>query len=154
MERPSWNKYFMDIATLTSTRSNCCRRNVGCVVVKNKRIISTGYNGTPFGIENCLDGACERCFSRNNNSSSTGSNLDLCICLHAEQNALLFASMDELNGSSLYTTSFPCLGCTKQIIQCKIKEVFYLEKYCSTTEEISIDLFKKAGITIHDSCVF
>ena len=79
--RPNWDEYFMKIAEATAARSNCCRRHVGAVIVKDNRIISTGYNGTPRGIKNCFDGGCPRC----NSNATTGEKLDQCICSHAEE---------------------------------------------------------------------
>lgn len=121
MSRPSWNSYFMDFARLSSTRSNCIRKSVGAVIVKDNKIISTGYNGTPHNIKNCFDNGCLRC---SNNNVESGKDLDLCICLHAEENAILH-SYQNLNNSELYCTHKPCIGCLKRIIQVGIKKVYY-----------------------------
>lgn len=124
-KRPSWNEYFSGIAKLTASRSNCIRRQVGCVIVNNNRIISTGYNGTPFGIKNCFEKGCQRC---NDRSVVAGSALEDCICLHAEENAIL-TSHCNLNGFTMYCTHKPCLGCLKRIIQVGIATVYYKIDY-------------------------
>ena len=142
--RPSWDEYFIDITKLTSKRSNCIRKQVGCVIVKDKRIISTGYNGTPFGIKNCLDGGCDRCL----NNTESGSNLDMCICLHAEENALLSASSIDTKDAVLDCTHFPCLSCAKKIVQCRISKVIFIEDYCSSVKHITEELFSHSGMTV------
>jgi acetyltransferase-like isoleucine patch superfamily enzyme len=98
MDRPSWDTYFINIAKLTSERSNCIKRRVGCILVKNKRILSLGYNGTPVGTLNCYQGGCKRCYDQwcNNNVDSAAKSLDLCMCLHAEENAILFNKREDL----------------------------------------------------------
>jgi dCMP deaminase len=143
--RPSWDEYFLQISILTSKRSNCIKKNVGCVVVKDNRILSLGYNGTPSGLPNCFDGGCHRC---NDNTSKSGENLDLCICLHAEENALLYIGSKELSGSTLYSTLMPCISCTKKIIQCGIKRVVYRDQYNTTLDKISLDLFNDTHILV------
>jgi dCMP deaminase len=144
--RPTWDEYFKNIAILASSRSNCMRKNVGCIIVKDNRILSTGYNGTPKGIKNCLDGGCERC--ANKDIFKSGEGLELCVCLHAEENALLFASYQEVKGSTLYCTHFPCLSCAKKIIQCEIKDVKYMNEYCFQIEDLTKKLFDDVGITV------
>lgn len=143
MNRPSWDQYFITIAKLTSQRSNCIKRKVGCIVVKDTRILSLGYNGTPKGTLNCFEGGCDRC-----KNSSTGINLDLCMCLHAEENALLFVSNSDLNGSTMYVTLLPCISCTKKVIQCGIRRVVYISEYESTTSQIAKEYMTKHGITL------
>ena len=112
--RPSMDEYFMSIAYLARLRSNCMKRAVGCVITKNKRIISIGYNGTPVNCQNCFQGGCERC----NNNTTSGVDLDKCLCLHAEDSAILEIGAKAAEGSTLYTTLFPCTWCSKVIIQC------------------------------------
>jgi dCMP deaminase len=148
MSRPSWIEYFAKIAELTSKRSNCIRKQVGCIIVKDNRIISTGYNGTPSGMKNCFDGGCERCYSNYLNNSFSGSNLDLCICLHAEENAMLSPSISDMTDGTLYCTHFPCISCTKKIIQCKIKKVVYINNYSDTLEKISKSMFETSNIIV------
>lgn len=144
MNRPSWDEYFITIAKLTSERSNCLKRKVGCIVVKENRILSLGYNGTPKGTLNCFEGGCERC-----KNSETGSNLDLCMCLHAEENALLFVSRSDLCNSTMYVTLLPCISCTKKIIQCGIRRVVYISDYESITSEISKKYLIENGIVVY-----
>ena len=145
MNRPSWDEYFLSIADLTSKRSNCIKRSVGCVIVSENKIISLGYNGTPRGVDNCFDGGCDRC---KNKLVESGTNLDLCICLHAEENALLFSDFDKLNNASLYVNLFPCLSCSKKILQCNIKRVIYKENYKPDIQEKSMSLLKGNGVEI------
>lgn len=123
--RPSWDRYFMSIADLASKRSNCMKRRVGALVVMDKRIISTGYNGTAKGLLNCNEGGCPRC----NSNTSCGKSLDSCLCLHAEENSLLEAGRARCIGATLYCTTAPCLGCSQMIIQCGITRVVYNEEY-------------------------
>ena len=145
--RPGWDEYFMKIAEATASRSNCCRRHVGAIIVKDKRIISTGYNGTPRGIKNCSEGGCPRC----NSKASTGENLDQCICSHAEENSIVQAAYHgvSVKDSTIYTTYSPCLLCTKMIINAGIKEVVYREIY--NFEDTVKSLFEEAGIIIRET---
>jgi dCMP deaminase len=143
-KRPTWTEYFIEITKLTSSRSNCIKKQVGCIIVKNNRIISTGYNGTPFGITNCFDGGCLRCCT----STESGSNLDMCICLHAEENALLSVSFNDTKDGTLYCTHFPCLSCAKKIIQCRISKVIYIDDYCSSLKELTDKLFLESKIIV------
>jgi dCMP deaminase len=140
--RPDWDTYFMNIAQVVKTRSNCCRRQVAAVVVKDHRIISTGYNGTPSGIRNCYEGGCPRCAG----SSRSGENLADCICAHAEENAIVQAAYHgvRLMGAMLYCTESPCLLCAKMIISAGIKKVVYAGKYPYTRQVAA--LFRQAGI--------
>lgn len=126
-QRPDWDEYFMDIAHVVSKRGNCCRRKVAALIVSDHRIISTGYNGTPRGIENCFEGGCPRCAS----SAESGENLGECICAHAEENAIVQAAYHGISvrDSTLYCTLTPCLMCTKMIINAGIKEVVYETEY-------------------------
>ncbi|KAF8820099.1 cytidine and deoxycytidylate deaminase zinc-binding region domain-containing protein [Cardiosporidium cionae] len=120
--RPSWDFYFMKMAFLASWRSSCLKRRVGAVVVRDNRVVSTGYNGTPSTMQNCNDGGCIRCA---NSSVTEGQHLDTCVCIHAETNALLEAGRAGCYGSYLYVTCTPCLSCCKHIIQVGIKQVIY-----------------------------
>lgn len=143
--RPSWDEYFITISKLTSQRSNCIKRKVGCIIVKDNRILSLGYNGTPRGTINCFEGGCQRCLDT---SGKTGILLDLCMCLHAEENAMLFVSKDDLLNSTLYVTLIPCIGCVKKIIQCGIRRVIYIENYSNQLDPISIQILNSANIEI------
>jgi dCMP deaminase len=124
--RLSWDDYFMYISIMASIRSNCIKRKVGCIIVKNNRILATGMNGTPSGVENCLDGGCPRC---NDPLVIQGTNLDSCFCIHAEENCLLELPRHAMIGSYIYCSSHPCLGCLKKIIQCGITKIFYFSDY-------------------------
>jgi dCMP deaminase len=126
---PDAEEYFMGIAMAVRRRANCLGSRIGAVIVKDGRIISTGYNGTPENMTNCLDGGCHRCAHKDQYPSGVG--YDLCICVHAEQNALLSAARFGISveGSVLYTTMRPCFGCTKEMLQAKIATVFYLHDW-------------------------
>lgn len=147
MNRPDWDEYFMQIAQDTKTRSNCLTRQVGAIIVKDKRIIATGYNGTPMGIKNCFDGGCERCLKRKKGQIQSGEDEDKCICVHAEQNALLQSAYHGISTKDgiLFTTASPCRNCAKMIINSGIKRIIAEEKY---PDEIAISLFKQAGIDL------
>jgi dCMP deaminase len=126
-ERPSWDEYFMNIAKVVAMRSNCIKRKVAAIIVKDKRVVSTGYNGTPRGARNCNEGGCPRC----NSMAPSGTALDECLCCHGEENAITQAAYHgtSLKGSTLYTTFAPCLLCTKMIINSGIVEVVYNLEY-------------------------
>mgnify|MGYP003972806351 CR=1 FL=1 len=149
MSRPTWDEYFIKIAKLVASRSNCSSRHVGAVLVKDRMIISTGYNGTPRNIKNCDEGGCKRCEDRKTGDVKSGERLDECICVHAEENAILQAAYNgvSLKGAYLYTSDSPCSYCTKHIINAGIVKVFYSEKYSLDT--MSNDLFKEAGIEFY-----
>ena len=117
----------MNIAYETARRSNCCRRQIGAILVRDRRIVSTGYNGTPLGVKNCFDGGCARCSS----DVASGQGYDTCICVHAEQNAIVLAARNgtSTDNSVLYTTLRPCFGCAKESIQAGIHEIIYAEDY-------------------------
>jgi len=125
--RPSWDEYFIDVAKTVATRGNCVKRKVAAVIVKDKRIISTGYNGTPRGVKNCNEGGCARC----NSYAESGTKLDECVCSHGEENAIVQASYHgvSIKNANLYTTFSPCLMCAKMIINSGIKRVVYNEEY-------------------------
>jgi dCMP deaminase len=117
--------YYMSIAKTVALRSNCVGRSVGAVVVRGDRIVATGYNGTASGLTNCLDGGCTRCVNREQFPSGTA--YDLCICVHAEANAIASAARHgiALEGGTLYTTDQPCFSCAKELIQVGIALVLY-----------------------------
>ncbi len=144
MVRPSWDDYFMGIAKVVASRSNCIKRKVAAVIVKDKRIISTGYNGTPRGTRNCAEGGCPRC----NNFSESGKNLEECLCSHGEENAIVQASYHGIciKDSSIYTTFSPCLLCTKMIINAGIKEVIYNVDY--PLAQTPLKLLKDGGVKV------
>ena len=148
MKRPSWDEYFLAIAGDVSNRSNCCRRQVGAVIVKGKAIISTGYNGTPIGVKNCFEGGCLRCQSE----AQPGEGYDTCICVHAEENAIVLAARygASTDGGVMYTTLRPCLGCVKEAIQAGIKEIVYRQddRYEAELEEAYRNLVQEAGLRL------
>ncbi|MBN1793413.1 MAG: AAA family ATPase [Candidatus Omnitrophica bacterium] len=143
-KRPDWDTYFMKIAKVVALRSNCIKRKVAAVIVKDKRIISTGYNGTPRGVKNCNEGGCPRC----NSLSSQGEHLDKCLCSHAEENAITQAAYHgvSIKGAALYSTFSPCLMCTKMIINSGITEVVFDDRY--SIDDTSLNLLKEAGIKV------
>ncbi len=114
-----WDRYFLNIAQETATRSNCVRRQHGAVIVKNRRIRSTGYNGPPSGHPHCDEGACPRARSE----SVSGWGHDDCIAIHSEANAILYSSPEERQSASIYITGAPCFGCAKLIANSGIDEV-------------------------------
>lgn len=142
IERPSWDHYFMKIAQVVASRSNCLKRKVAAVIVKNGRIISTGYNGTPRNTRNCFEGGCPRC----NAVGPSGQNLSECFCSHGEENAIVQASYHgiSIKDSILYTTFSPCLLCTKMIINAGVAEVVFNEDY--PLGGAALALLKEAGV--------
>ena len=142
---PGDDDYFMGVALAVRRKANCTGNRVAAVVVKDKRIIATGYNGVPAGMTNCLDGGCLRC-SNTHGQFKSGTGYDLCICVHAEQNALLAAARFGISveGAQMYTTMQPCFGCAKEIAQAKITEVVYLHPWVPTDVDPEMDRDKKA----------
>jgi len=143
-ERPGWDEYFMKIAQVASMRSNCIKRRVGAVIVRDRRIVSTGYNGTPRGTKNCNEGGCPRC----NSLASSGTRLDECLCSHAEENAITQAAYHgtSVKDGLLYTTFAPCLMCSKMTINSGIIEVIFNVDY--PLNDTSFQLFGQAGVKI------
>ncbi len=133
--RPERPEYFMKIAMAVRERADCVGQKVGAIIVLSHRIVSTGYNGTPSGMRNCSDGGCVRCSNRDRKYAS-GTGYDLCICVHAEQNAILSAARFgiSIQGATVYTTVQPCFGCLKEMLQAGIDEVFYLHPWRSAKE--------------------
>jgi dCMP deaminase len=125
--RPDWDDYFLMIALAVANRAECSRRQVGAVLVKDHRIRSTGYNGAPQGAPSCLTGACPRATSGVTPGSGYDSGPGTCIAIHAEANALLFASKDDCEGATLYITHNPCAGCERLILGSGVTEVVTLE---------------------------
>jgi dCMP deaminase len=144
-KRPDWDTYFMQIARMVALRSNCMKRKVAAVIVKDKRIISTGYNGTPRGVKNCNEGGCPRC----NSFADSGTNLGDCLCSHAEENAIVQAAYHgiRLEGATLYSTYSPCLICTKMIINAGIREVYFNLAY--PLNDVARRLLEEAGVKSH-----
>lgn len=142
--RPGWDLYFIRIARVAASRSNCMKRKVAALIVKDGRIISTGYNGTPRGTVNCNEGGCPRC----NAFKPSGHNLSECYCSHAEENAIVQSAYHgiEIKGASIYTTFSPCLLCTKMIINSGLKEVVFNQAY--PLGEDAINLLKQARVKV------
>lgn len=144
MERPSWDEYFMEMARLTAKRSTCLRRNVGAVIVKDKHIIATGYNGAPRGIAHCEEiGGC----MRQKLGIPSGERHELCRALHAEQNAIIQAATlgQSIEGATIYITHQPCVICAKMIINAGIKRIVVREGY---PDELSVEILEEAGLKI------
>ncbi|CAN8065310.1 unnamed protein product [Agarophyton chilense] len=140
--RPTWDTYFMSLARLTAQRTNCMKRGVGCVIARDRRVVSTGYNGTPAGVTNCFQGGCPRC----NQQNVRGVGLDLCLCLHAEENAIIEAGRERCQRSTLYTSVFPCILCSKKIVQAGVSRVVFDTDYGA--DDASEKLLKAGGVVI------
>ena len=140
--RPGWDEYFMGIAHVVARRSNCCRRSVGAVIMKDNHILSTGYNGTPRRVRNCFEGGCPRCTGK----VKSGSHLDECLCSHAEQNAICLAAEhgNAIGGGTIYVTISPCLTCAKMIVNAGLSEVVYGGDYAFL--DVVGALFREAGV--------
>jgi dCMP deaminase len=141
--RPSWETYFMEITELVAKRSTCCRRAVGAVIVKDKRILSTGYNGAPAGIRHCLDIGC----LREELKVPSGEKHELCRGIHAEQNAIIQAAVHgvSISGATLFCTNLPCAICAKMIINAGIRTIYYKAGYADT---MSRQLLEEAAVRI------
>ena len=150
-DRPGWHEYFMEIAKTVSLRSNCLRRQIGAVLVFDKKIISAGYNGTPRGTKNCFDGGCPRCAAAT--EATSGQSLGVCLCSHAEENAITQSAYHGavVKNSTLYTMLTPCLICAKMIIGAGVTQVIYLDAYPSDRADGNVAsevLLGSAGIPI------
>ncbi len=147
MTRPTWDEYFMATAILASTRASCKHVRAGSVIVLDKRTIGAGYNGSPTGVkENCLDANCrkENLGLKYKESLNTGK----CIGIHAEMNALANLSREIHQGATLYTTIFPCPACAKNLLAYNIKKIVYKKEYNPEETELSMNLFKEAGVEV------
>jgi len=143
MNRPSWEAYFMDITRLVARRSTCTRRAVGAILVKDKRVLSTGYNGAPSGIRHCAETGC----LREQMKVPSGERHELCRGIHAEQNAIIQAAFHgvSIRDADLYSTNLPCFICTKMIINAGIRRIYYEEDYA---DPMSVEMFREAGVRI------
>ena len=143
MARPSWDEYFMSLAHLAATRSTCLRRHVGAVIVKDRMLLSTGYNDTPRGMRNCGDGGCPRCGS----DAAAGTGLDTCLCLHAEQNAIIQAAYHgvAIVGGAIYCTHQPCLTCAKMIVNAGLARIVYASPY---PDPVAEQLLRDASVEL------
>jgi dCMP deaminase len=142
-QRPTKDEYFMEIASVVAKRSTCLRIHVGAVIVKNGRILSTGYNGAPYGFEHCLDIGC----IREKENIAHGTRHEMCRAVHAEQNAIIQAALHgvSIEGATIYTTLQPCILCTKMIINGRINRVVFQQKYPDLQ---SLEFLQQAGIEI------
>ena len=143
MQRPSWDRYFIDITRLVATRSTCLRRGVGALLVKDRNILATGYNGAPSGISHCSEAGCLR--ERLNVPS--GERHELCRGLHAEQNAIIQAARHGVNidRATLYCTTMPCVICTKMLINAGIRRVVFDEGYA---DDLAREMIAESGIEV------
>jgi dCMP deaminase len=141
--RPSWDVYFMSIAHLVAQRSTCLRRKVGAILVKNRRILATGYNGAPSGLRHCLEIGC----LREKLNVPSGERHELCRGLHAEQNVIIQAAHHGISvaNSILYCTNLPCVICTKMLINAGIRSIYYAKGYA---DPMSRDMLAEAGIDL------
>jgi len=141
--RPSWDEYFLQLARQAATRSTCLRRQVGAVLVRDKRLLAAGYNGAPRGTAHCLDIGC----LREQVAIPSGERQELCRAIHAEQNAIIQAALHgvAIEGAKLYTTLHPCILCAKMLINCGVSEIHYLEGY---PDELSRAMLAEAGVTM------
>jgi dCMP deaminase len=143
-ERPDWDEYFMSIARVVASRSNCVKRKIGAVITIDRRIVATGYNGTPRGVRNCNEGGCPRC----NAFGESGQALHECICSHGEENAIVQSAYHgvSVRGGAIYTTMSPCLQCTKMIVNAGITAVVYNGDY--PLGETSLEILREAGVKL------
>ena len=132
--RPSWDEYFMSITEMVAQRSTCLRRKVGAILVRDKRIIATGYNGAPAKVSHCLDIGC----LREQQGIPSGERHELCRGLHAEKNAIIQAALHgfSIEGSTLYCTNMPCSICSKMLINARIEKIYYKEGYADSLSSL------------------
>ena len=142
-KRPDWDTYFMDIVELVSKRSTCCRRAVGSGLVRDHRILATGYNGAPSKLKHCLDIGC----LREQLKIPSGERHELCRGLHAEQNAVIQAALHGVNtkGSTLYCTNHPCVICAIMIINAGVVRIVIRDGY---HDKLAAQMLKEAGIIV------
>ena len=143
MSRPSWDEYFVELTRVVAKRSTCLRRQVGALAVRDKRILATGYNGAPSGLQHCLDVGC----LRDELGVPSGERQELCRALHAEQNAIIQAGLHgvSLKDGTLYITLAPCVTCAKMIINVGIRKVVYCDSY---PDQFALELLKQAGLEV------
>ena len=141
--RPSWDEYFVRITGLVSSRSTCLRRRVGALVVKDRNILATGYNGAPSGIAHCSEKGC----LRQEMGVPSGERHEICRGLHAEQNAIIQAAQHgvSIKGSMIYSTTMPCVICAKMIVNAGITKVYYIEGY---PDDLTASFFDESGIPL------
>lgn len=143
MDRPSWDEYFMQVVHLVKTRSTCLRRKVGAVIVKDKRILATGYNGAPIGCRHCEEVGC----LRQKLNVPSGERHELCRAIHAEQNAIVQAARagTSIDGATIYISAQPCVICAKMLINSGIKRIVFEGDY---PDELSKELLDESGLEL------
>jgi dCMP deaminase len=142
-DRPSWDDYFLQMAQVVARRATCLRRKIGAVLVHDRRILATGYNGAPAGLPHCEEVGCQR----ENMGVASGERVELCRALHAEQNAIIQGALHgvSLRGSDLYCTNQPCVICAKMLINAGIRRIVYLGDY---PDKLALDMLDQAGVEI------
>ncbi|MCK9293711.1 MAG: cytidine/deoxycytidylate deaminase family protein [Desulfobulbaceae bacterium] len=142
-QRPSWSEYFLSITELVAQRSTCLRRKVGAILVRDKRIIATGYNGAPSKVRHCLEVGCLRA----QQNIPSGERHELCRGLHAEQNAIIQAALHgvSVENSTVYCTNMPCSICSKMLINARVKAIYYKDGYADT---LAASMLAEAGIPL------
>lgn len=140
-ERPCWDEYFMTLANQVASRTTCLRRAVGAVIVKDRRILATGYNGVPSGIRHCAEVGC----LREQLGVPSGQRHEICRGLHAEQNAIIQAARfgTDIDGATIYVNTQPCVVCAKMLINAGIREIVYQNPY---PDELSQQMLEESGI--------
>ncbi|HNZ11630.1 MAG: tRNA-specific adenosine deaminase [Deltaproteobacteria bacterium ADurb.Bin151] len=141
--RPDWDTYFLDIVELVSKRATCLRRAVGAGLVRDRRILATGYNGAPSKLQHCLDIGC----LREQLNVPSGERHELCRGLHAEQNAIIQAALHGVStkDSTLYCTNHPCVICAKMIINAGITRIVIRDGY---SDRLAAEMLREAGISV------
>jgi dCMP deaminase len=141
--RPSWDDYFVEITKQVASRSTCLRRKVGAVIVKEKRILATGYNGAPRGFSHCEETGC----LREELGIPSGERQEICRGLHAEQNAIIQAALHgvSIEGAHIYITHQPCITCAKMLINAGIKRVFCIDEY---PDDLALSFLREAGVEL------
>ena len=145
--RSDWQTYFMSIAVTVGTRSTCVRRQIGAIIVKDRVILSTGYNGAPRGVAHCIDTEC----IRNKMNIPSGERHEICKAVHAEQNSIIQAATTGvvILGGDMYSTTFPCIICAKMIINAGLRAVCYIGEYGDRHGQgMALEYFEEAGVTL------
>ena len=142
-ERPSWDAYFLEMAHVVARRSTCLRRHVGALLVREKRILATGYNGAPAGLPHCAEVGC----LRDELEIPSGERQELCRGLHAEQNAIIQGALHgvSVQGADLYCTTQPCVACAKMLINAGVRRIVYEGDYA---DDLSLELLAQAGVEL------
>ncbi|MDD2485531.1 MAG: cytidine/deoxycytidylate deaminase family protein [bacterium] len=143
VDRPDWDRYFMEIAGVVARRATCIRRRVGAILVKDRRILTTGYNGAPSGLRHCREAGC----LRERLGVPSGERAELCRGLHAEQNAIIQAALHgvPIEGSALYCTNQPCTMCAKMLVNAGVRRIVFTGSY---PDELAMDILGEAGVDI------